>query len=82
LEIPIIYGREVRNWHRFSGEKPSAELTVAWTGTNGVSAAAHSCIRLYTTTWVNVAPSVEIESIDFVSSMGTVAPFLIAISME
>jgi len=82
LEIPIIYGRDVRNWHQMAGEKPSADLSVAWTGTNEVSAASHNCIRLFTTTWVNVAPSVEIESIDFVSSMGKVAPFLIAISAE
>jgi hypothetical protein len=82
LEIPIIYGHDVRNWHKMEGEKPAEGLSVAWTGTNVVSAASHNFIRLFTTTWVNVAPSVEIESIDFVSSMGKVAPFLIAISVE
>jgi hypothetical protein len=82
LEIPIIYGHEVRNWHNLPGEKPSADLTVAWTGTNATSAAAHNFIRLFATTWVNIAPNVEIESIDFVSSMGQVAPFLIAITAE
>jgi hypothetical protein len=82
LAIPIIYGRDVRNWHKLAGEKPAADLIVAWTGTNEVSAASHNYIRLFTTTWVNVAPGVEIESIDFVSNMGMVAPFLIAISTE
>jgi len=82
LEIPIIYGRDVRNWHKMAGEKPAEGLSVAWTGTNVVSAASHNFIRLFSTTWVNVAPSVEIESVDFVSSMGKVAPFLIAISVE
>jgi hypothetical protein len=82
LEIPILYGRDVRNWHKLAGEKPAPDMTVAWIGTNEISAASHNFIRLFTTTWVNVAPSVEIESIDFVSSMGTVAPFLIAISTE
>ena len=82
LEIPIIYGRDVRNWHTLAGEKPSAELTVAWKGVNEISAASHNFIRLFSTTWVNVAPGVEIESIDFVSSMGTVAPFLIAITAD
>jgi hypothetical protein len=82
LEIPIIYGHDVRNWHKLAGEKPAPDLTVAWTGSNKVSAASHNIIRLFTTTWVNVAPGVEIESIDFVSSMGNVAPFLIAISAE
>jgi hypothetical protein len=82
LEIPIIYGRDVRDWHTMAGEKPAADLTVAWTGTNQLSAAAHNTIRLFTTTWVNVAPDVEIESMDFVSAMGTAAPFLIAITAE
>jgi hypothetical protein len=78
LEIPIIYGHDVRDWHAQPGEKPSADLKVAWTGTNGIS----SNIRLFTTTWSNVAPGVEIESIDFVSAMGAAAPFLIAITAE
>jgi hypothetical protein len=82
LEIPIIYGRDVRNWHTKTGEKPAVGLAVAWTGTNAVSASAHQSLRLFTTTWVNVAPDVEIESIDFVSGMGTVAPFLIAVTAD
>jgi hypothetical protein len=82
LEIPIVYGRDVRNWHKLAGEKPSADLTVAWHGANKLSTETRNDIRLFTTTWVNVAPGVEIESIDFVSNMGTVAPFLIAITCE
>jgi hypothetical protein len=82
LEIPIIYGRDVRNWHRLAGEKPSTDLNPAWRGSNAVRADSHYLIRLFTATWVNVAPGVEIESIDFVSSMGKVAPFLIAITVE
>jgi hypothetical protein len=82
LEIPIIYGHDVRNWHRLAGEQPSADLDLAWKGTNAVSADSHNFVRLFATTWVNVVPSVEIESIDFVSSMGKVAPFLVAITAE
>ncbi|HTA30827.1 MAG TPA: hypothetical protein VK731_10080 [Candidatus Cybelea sp.] len=82
LEIPIIYGRDVRNWHRMAGEQPSTELNLAWRGTNGVSADSHNYIRLFTTTWVNVVPAMEIESIDFVSAMGKAAPFLIAITAD
>lgn len=78
LEIPIIYGHDVRNWHRLRGETPAPDLNVAWTGTNGDSAS----IRLFSTTWVNVAPTVEIDRIDFVSSMGAAAPFLIAITAD
>ncbi len=82
LAIPIIYGRDVRDWHTLAGEKPAPDLTVAWTGVNAVSAAAHNTIRLFTTTWVNLVPEVEIESIDFVSAMNPAAPFLIAITAE
>jgi len=82
LEIPIIYGRDLRDWHKLIGEKPAPDLTVVWTGTNDVSATEHYPIRLFSTTWVNVVPAVEIESIDFVSAMGTVAPFLIAITAD
>jgi hypothetical protein len=82
MEIPIIYGHDVRNWHSLAGEQPSADLTVAWKGTNAVSAASQTFIRLFSSTWVNIVPGVEIESIDFVSSMGKVAPFLIAITAE
>jgi hypothetical protein len=82
LEIPIIYGRDVRNWHTLAGEQPSTDLNLAWRGANKVSDGSHNFIRLFTTTWVNVVPDVEIESIDFVSFMGNAAPFLIAITAE
>lgn len=83
LEIPIFYGQDVRDWHEFANEKPAAkELAIAWTGTNEVSKRANRPIRLFKTTWVNVAPGVEIESIDYVSAMLAPAPFLIAITAE
>ena len=83
LEIPLYYGHDLRDWHTLSSEKPKPkDLTVVWTGTNTQSAAAHKSIRLFTTTWENVAPGVEIKSIDFISSLGPAVPFLIAITAE
>jgi hypothetical protein len=73
LEIPILYGRDVRDCRVPSGEKSAPSLKAAWTGAD---------MRLFSTTWVNVAPGVEIESVDFVSSMQDAAPFLIAITAE
>jgi hypothetical protein len=81
FEIPIIYGHDLRDWHKGRNEKPAEGLTVAWTGTNEAYARA-TAIRLYTTTWANISPDMEIESIDFVSAMGRTAPFLIAITAE
>jgi hypothetical protein len=83
LEIPIRYGQEVRNWHDVAGE-PAApeELKVAWRGENARSKSAGRSIRLFLTTWTNVVPGLEIESIDYVSAMAVPAPFLIAVSVE
>ncbi len=83
LEIPIYYGYDVRNWHVLAGEPyPARELTVAWSGDNFVSKRAGSSIRLFVTSWTNLAPTLEIESIDYLSSMTQVAPFLIAITAD
>ena len=83
LDIPIRYGREVLNWHSIAGEKPlPKEMTVAWKGENAVSKRAGASIRLFLTTWTNVVPGEEIESIDYVSGMAVPAPFLIAITVE
>lgn len=83
LEVPIIYGQSLRDWHEWSGEAPGPkELTVAWKGENGVSKRANASIRLFRTTWNNLVPDVEIESIDFVSSAGNAVPFLVAITVE
>jgi hypothetical protein len=82
LEIPIIYGRDVRNWRQLLDEMPATNLTVAQLGTNEASALAHHPIRVFATTWVNVAPDVEIESLDFVSAMRMPAPLLIAITAD
>ena len=83
LEIPIRYGHEVRNWHALAGELAApSELKVAWRGENAQSKSAGRSIRLFLTTWVNVAPDLEVESIDYVSALAVPAPFLIAISVE
>ncbi len=83
LEIPIYYGHDVRDWHEMANEKPGTnELAIAWTGNNQVSKRTHRPIRLFKTTWVNLAPGVEIESIDYISAMLAPAPFLIAITAE
>lgn len=83
LEIPIRYGHEVRNWHVLAGEPAApSELRVAWRGENAQSKSTGRSIRLFLTTWTNVVPEMEIESIDYVAGMAVPAPFLIAISVE
>jgi hypothetical protein len=83
LEVPIVYGQAVRDWHSQAGEpEPPPELQVAWTGENPTSKRAGRNIRLFLTTWANLAPNIEIESIDFVSAMANPGPFLIAITVD
>lgn len=80
LEIPIVYGQDVRNWHFRGGERAGA-LKVAWTGENAVSKQNGGATRLFLTTWTNMVPGLEIESLDYVSSMAMPAPFLVAITV-
>ncbi|MEY2427776.1 MAG: hypothetical protein QOJ40_661 [Verrucomicrobiota bacterium] len=83
LDIPIRYGREVRNWHALIGEpKPARELNPVWKGANEVTKRTNSSIRLFMTTWTNLAPAVEIKSIDFLASTNIPAPFLIGITVD
>jgi hypothetical protein len=83
LEIPITYGHAVRDWHVMAGEPPAPkELVVAWKGENAVSKRTNGSIRLFLTTWTNIVPDIEIETIDFTSSLSSAAPFLIAITAE
>jgi hypothetical protein len=82
-DIPIIYGEDVRDWHVLPKEKSlTNQLAVAWTGTNAVSNTSIRSIRLFKTTWINIAPDLEIESVDYISAMGNAAPFLVAITTE
>jgi hypothetical protein len=83
LEVPVVYGKDVRDWHYWPGEKESpSSMKLAWKGENKTSKDAGSYVRLFETTWTNLVPEVEIESIDFVSSLSQPAPFLIAITLE
>ena len=83
LEIPIVYGEAVRDWHKLEGEpEPGKDLKVVWTGENELSKSQGRSLRLFLTTWTNLVPDMEIDSIDYVSEMSIAAPFLIAITAD
>jgi hypothetical protein len=73
LEIPIVYGQDLANWRAGANDKAPNGCKVAWSAGRA---------RLFLTSWVNLLPDAEIESIDFVSSVGDAAPFLVAISAD
>jgi hypothetical protein len=78
-EVPIVYGPDVRDWTpRFDSQHEVEGAVVAWKGKND----ADLEILLYATAWTNPHADLEIESVDFVSSMTTAAPFLVAMTAE
>jgi hypothetical protein len=83
LEVPIVYGQDVRDWHYWPKEPEApATLHMIWKGQNKSTKDGNSYLRLYETTWTNILPTVELESIDFVSKLSQPAPFLLAITIE
>lgn len=70
--VPIIYGRDVRDW----ADTPDP-LPVAWSNQEG-----ELTLRLYKTTWENPTPDRVVQSVDYVSSMSQCGPFLVAMTLE
>jgi hypothetical protein len=80
-EIPIIYGKDVQDWHNWEPLPPS-DSCIAWAGVNLAGRRLGTCIRLFKSTWENPSPSETVTRIDFISAMQDPAPFLIAITAE
>jgi len=74
-------GRDIADWCDQPNEK-NKDFLVAWSGTNESSRQQGRTIRLFKSTWENPLPSVEVKSIDFVSTHEQAAPFLVAITAE
>jgi hypothetical protein len=83
-EIPIIYGRDARDWH----EAPDIpvgvnDAVIAWKGTNPASKQlGDGGIRLFKSTWKNPAPAIEVATVDFVGEHPSAYPFLVALTAE
>jgi hypothetical protein len=83
-EIPIIYGRDARDWWEHPDSPVGVtDAVIAWKGSNpGVVAAGMRGIRLFKRTWSNPSPEVEVASIDFVAEHNQAHPFLVALTAE
>ena len=82
--IPIIYGRNVKDWW-IKKDVPDTILTdadIAWTGENEASHKMGYNIQVYKYKANNPLPDLEIKTIDFVSGLTESAPFLIAMTIE
>lgn len=82
--LPIIFGRDARDWYEKPGEP--AEVTdavIAWKGNNpAAKAVGNLSVRLFKRTWENPAPDLEVTSVDFIAESDSAHPFLVALTAE
>ncbi|MFC1636960.1 hypothetical protein ACFL5Z_19220, partial [Planctomycetota bacterium] len=79
--VPIVYGIDVQDWWLSEDGTSGSKPNVVWTGKNH-SAPDGPSIGVCKTTWMNPLTGVEIDHIDYQSTMKNSAPFLIAITVE
>lgn len=83
VEIPIIYGRDLRAlWQPADSSGSVSNSEVAWTGQNASTRERNMALRVYKRTWENPRPDDQIIDVDFHSAMGNSAPFLVALSWD
>lgn len=90
-DIPIRYGREVRDWWAFTDRPQTTDknTVVAWQKDNLYLEQCHADgqwhkvqgIRLFRTTWINPHPAFVVQTLDLESLDGECDPFVLAISL-
>jgi outer membrane protein assembly factor BamB len=82
-KIPIVYGKDVRDWWSREGAAAPSRARVAWEGENDAARNINSRIRLYLRTWNNPKPGRKVISIDLTATnKADAAPFCVAITVE
>jgi hypothetical protein len=82
-KVPIVYGKDVRDWWNWDESKPVTRGKVAWEGTNDNAKKYNVKLRLFLTTWENPHPDKTVAKIDYRSTKESpAAPFCVAISAE
>jgi len=79
--VPVVYGVDVQDWWLSEDILSDPKPNVVWTGRNHAAPDGPS-LGICKTTWTNPLPDVEIDHIDYRSTMENSAPFLIAITVE
>jgi hypothetical protein len=81
--VPVVYGKDVRDWSSPDDMRNVQRGKVAWTGDNQESQRLERHLNLYLCNWENPKSENRITSIDFVKVGNTLAaPFCVAISAE
>ncbi len=81
--IPIVYGKDVRDWWNWDQGKAVTRGKVVWEGENEFSKQNEVKLRVYLTSWENPHPGKRLMRIDYRSTNETAAaPFCLAITAE
>jgi hypothetical protein len=81
-EVPIIYGRDVRNWWLTKEQHAAGTPVAVWVGSTPAAAREGFDIHLFHSVWENPRPDVEVRDFDFVSADSQCPPFLIGVTAE
>jgi hypothetical protein len=75
--IPVVYGKDLRDWYNHDNSKEVTRGKLAWVG-------GPNNLRLYLTTWQNPQPTKRVVSIDYMktSDAPAAAPFCVAMTAE
>lgn len=82
--IPIVYGKDVRDWWYVDGEKETSRAKVVWKGENEQAKKVNCGVRLYMSTWKNPKPDKKVVSLDYIGRKDETpaAPFCLAMTAE
>lgn len=82
--IPIVFGKDVRDWWFRKDEKEASHSKTAWKGDNDYATMNECRLRLYLSAWDNPKPGMKVISIDYIGQKeATVAaPFCVALTLE
>jgi hypothetical protein len=78
----LIYGENELDWWARSTDPHLTKAEEIWRGTNTATRLAGFYTHLIKFTWNNPLPDVKITSMDFVSTLSTSSPMLLAVTVE
>jgi hypothetical protein len=82
ITVPLNYLDVFRDWWFMPEDEMPGNAKIAWTGLNDLTKELGYQVRLFNYKWENPQSDKRIHSIDFISKMTEVSPFLVAITLD